>query len=313
MDPVFYRDADVTAAFGLDVAIASQRTAFEALASGRAQLAGKVALPNPGGDDVALSYLARLSSEHGAVSKLVDVHPANPQRGLAAISGTVLVLDAATGRPVAVLEAGALTELRTAAGSAVAADALARADADELAVLGSGVQARAHVRAISRVRALREVRIFSRSAERREQLAAELAAETGVDVRAAASAAEAVRQAGIVATCTLSAEPVVATDDLASGAAVLSVGSFEPRRCEVDGALARRATVVVDDPDTAFAHAGPIMRAAENGDLGAVLPLGDVLLGRAAGRTSPDDLVFYNSVGIAVQDAAAAHAVLGTL
>lgn len=313
MGPVFHGDADVAAAFDLDAAIASQRTAFEALAAGRAQLAGKVALPNPGGNDVALSYLARLSPEHGAVSKLVDVHPDNAQRGLPAISGTVLVLDATTGRPAAIMEAAALTELRTAAASAVAADVLARAEAEELAVLGSGVQARAHVRAIARVRRLRAVRIFSRSAEKRESAASELSAELGVDVRAVASASEAVRAADVVATCTLSAEPVVATSDLAPGATVLAVGSFEPHRCEVDGDLVRRATVVVDDPDTAFAHAGPIMRAAADGDLTEALSLGDVLLGRAAGRNAPDELVFYNSVGIAVQDAAAAHSVLGTL
>ena len=313
MEPVFCGDADVTAALDLDAAIASQRTAFEALASGRARLAEKVALANPGGDDVALSYLARLSPEHDAVSKLVDVRPDNPRRGLPAISGTVLVLDAATGRPAAIMAGAALTELRTAAGSAVAADALARTDAEELAVLGSGVQARAPVRAIARVRGLRQVRIFSPSAANRERAASQLAEELGLDVRAVGSAPDAVRGADVVATCTLSAEPVLATDDLAAGATVLAVGSFEPHRCEVDGALARRATVVVDDPDTARAHAGPIIRAADAGDLDDALPLGDVLLGRAAGRTSPDELVFYNSVGIAVQDAAAAHAVLGTL
>lgn len=314
MSPAFYRDADIAAAFGMDAAIASQRVAFEALADGRARLAEKVALPNPGGSDVALSYLSRLSPEHGAVSKLVAVHPDNAQRGLPAISGTVLVLDPTTGETVAVLEGTALTELRTAAGSAVAADALARADADVLAVLGSGVQARAHVRAIARVRSLREVRIFSRDKEKRTRAAADLSAEIGVTVRAVSSATEAVHAAAIVATCTLSTEPVVATSDLAPGSTVLAVGSFEPHRSEVDSDLVRQSTVVVDDPETAFAHAGPIMRAADRGDLDRqrVCTLGDVLLGKP-GRRSPDEVVFYNSVGIGVQDAAAAHAVLGTL
>lgn len=313
MAPVYYSDADVAAVFGVDAAIASQRVAFEALADGRARLAEKVALPNPGGNDVALSYLSRLSSEHGAVSKLVAVHPDNAQRGLPAISGTVLVLDPTTGHPSAIMEGAALTELRTAAASAVAADALAPAAADSLAVLGSGVQARAHVRAIARVRTLREVRVFSRDADRRAQAAADLADELGLAVRAEPTAAAAVRDAALVATCTLSAEPVVATGDLAPAATVLAVGSFEPHRSEVDDDLVREASLVVDDVDTAFAHAGPVVRAAGGLPRERVQPLGDVLLGRAPGRRSSDERVLHTSVGIGVQDAAAAHAVLGTL
>ncbi|MDA3627014.1 ornithine cyclodeaminase family protein [Saccharopolyspora sp. WRP15-2] len=309
-----WSDADVAAALGLDTAIASQRLAFESLGRGEAQLAEKVAIRT--GDDTALSYLSRLSPKHGAVSKLVTVHPGNAERGLPAISATVLVMDPTTGQLVATLQGTALTEIRTAAGSAVAADALAPPGADELAVIGSGVQARAHVRAIARVRGLREVRIYSRGAERREAAAAELAAELGLSVRAVASAEEAVRGAPLIAACTLSAEPVVPTGAVAAGATVISVGSFEHHRCEVDAELVKRAgAVVVDDVDTAAAHAGPIARALERGDVTReqLRTLGEVLVGAAPGRRDATEVVFYNSVGLGVQDAAAAHAVLGTL
>lgn len=309
-----WSDADVVAALDMDVAIGSQRVAFEALARGEAQLADKVAIRT--GDDTTLSYLSRLSPRHGAVSKVVTVHPGNAERGLPTISGTVLVTDAVTGRLVATMQATALTEIRTAAGSAVAADALALPDADELAILGSGVQARAHVRAIARVRQLREVRIFSRDAARREATAAELAAELRLPVRAVASAEEAVREAPLIAACTLSAEPVVPTAAVAAGATVISVGSFEHHRCEVDAELVRRAgAVVVDEVDAAATHAGPIAGALERGDIARerLRALGAVLVGAAPGRRDAAEVVFYNSVGLGIQDAAAAHAVLGTL
>ncbi|MGP4017161.1 ornithine cyclodeaminase family protein [Saccharopolyspora sp. 5N708] len=309
-----WSDADVAAALDLDIAIASQRLAFESLGRGEAQLADKVSIRTAA--DTTLCYLSRLSPRHGAVSKLVAVHPGNIDRGQPAVSATVLVLDAVTGQPTAVLAATALTEIRTAAGSAVAADALAVPAADELAVLGSGVQARAHVRAIARVRQLREVRIYSPDAARREAAAAELAAELDLSVRAVASPEEAVREAPLIAACTLSAQPVVPTAAVAAGATVISVGSFEHHRCEVDAELIRRAAaVVVDDLDTATAHAGPIVQALRRGDIARerLRTLGAVLIGAEPGRTSADEIVFYNSVGLGVQDAAAAHAVLGTL
>jgi ornithine cyclodeaminase/alanine dehydrogenase-like protein (mu-crystallin family) len=307
-------DADVAASLDYDAAIASQRLAFESLGRGEAQQAAKTAIRT--GEDTVLSYLSRLSPRHGPVAKLVSVNPGNADRGLASINATVLVLDAETGALTATMSGTTLTEIRTAAGSAVALDALAPADADVLAVIGSGVQARAHVRAISRVRALTEVRIHSRDAARRESTAAELAAELGLDVRAVATPADAVRDAAMVVACTLSPDPVIATADLAPGATVVSVGSFEPHRREVGGDLLRTAdTIVVDDVDTATHHAGPIMAALETGDLDrdGLTPLGAVLTAQAPGRKSADELIFYNSVGIGVQDAAAALAVLGLL
>lgn len=307
-----WTDEDVRAALDLTTAIESQRIAFRELGAGRARMAEKVAVS--GGENTSLGYLSTLSPRHGAVSKLVAVHPGNVERGLPAITATVLVLDAETGRVRAVLAGTALTELRTAAGSAVAVETLAQEGEHELAVLGSGVQARAHVRAFAQVRDLRAVRLHSRGRDRREAAARELAAELGLDVRAVDSAEAAVRGASLVATCTLSAEPVI--DSVAPGTTVISVGGFEPHRREVGPALVRDADlVVVDDVATAAAHAGSIMHALAAGDRTAedLRSLGELLAGLRDGRTADDQVVLYNSVGIAVQDAAAAHAVLGTL
>ncbi|HEX4252940.1 MAG TPA: ornithine cyclodeaminase family protein [Pseudonocardia sp.] len=310
--PIMLSDADVAELLDLDAAIAAQRKAFEALGNGTAHLAEKVALPNPGDGSVTLCYLSRLSPAHGSVCKLVDVHPGNAELGLPTVTATVLVLDARTGQLAAMLPAGELTVLRTAAASAVAADALAGPDADGLAVLGSGRQAMAHVRALHRVRPLREVRIWSPDAGRRAAAASALAEELGIGVAAAPTAAAAVAGAPLVATCTLSEAPVLAASQLAPGATVLSVGSFEPHRCEVGADVVRAARVVVDDVATALRHAGPVMRGVADGTLdpAELVSLGDVLVGRAAGRSDPEQLVFYNSVGLGVQDAAAALQVL---
>lgn len=310
--PIVLSDDQVAAALGWDAAITSQRTAFEALGRGTAQLAEKAVLPNPADGSVALCYVSRLSPEHGAVCKFVDVRPSNAAAGLPSISATVLVLEAGTGRLAAVLDGRTLTEIRTAAGSAVAADALAPAGVDELAVLGCGVQGRAHVRALNRVRPLRKVRMWSRSIRRSQEATAQLSAELGLEVVAAASAADAVRAAPLVVTCTLSHSPVFSAEHLVPGATVISVGSFEAHRSEVPPELLRAARVVVDDVDTSLTHAGPVVLGMSSGDLhrADLVSLGEVLTGAATGRGGPAELVFYNSVGLGVQDAAAAHAVL---
>jgi ornithine cyclodeaminase len=304
-------DAEVAARLDMDAAIASQREAFGALGDGTAELAPKALLH--GDDDTALCYFSRLSPAHAAVCKVVSVNPGNAGRGLPTISATVLVLDPVTGALAAVMDAGTLTAVRTAAGSAVAADALALPGPVDLGVLGSGVQAYQHVRALARVRDLRSVRLWSPNAAHRDAAVQRIAAEVGAPVTAADDPVQAVRGAQVVAACTLSTEPVVPTDAVAPGCLVISVGSFEKHRREVDGALLRRAArVVVDDVATAEATAGCVVAGLAAGDIARdrLVPLGAVVTGRAEGRTDPGDIVFYNSVGLGAQDAAAALAVL---
>ncbi|MEU0432588.1 ornithine cyclodeaminase family protein [Streptomyces sp. NPDC006290] len=311
--PLFLSREQVTRLLDTDAAIASQRAAFTALGDGTAELPGKIMHAGRFDDSVVFAYLARLSADTGAVAKFGSVNPGNAAAGLPSVHAVINALDPVTGRLVAVMDGTAVTTLRTAAASAVAFDVLAGADSAELGLIGSGTQALAHARAVARVRELRSVRLWSPHPGRRARAARRLAAELGVAVEAVDSAEEAVAGLPMVAACTLSATPVVRGAWLAPGCTVVSVGSFEPTRSEVDAEVLRRAAaVVVDDPRTAAEHAGPVVDALREGRLarGDLIALGDVLTGRQRARTRPEDIVFYNSVGLGVQDAAAAWAVI---
>lgn len=299
-----------------EVAIESQRRAFEHLGRGLAVLPPRL-LADGREDSAAFCYMARLAADGPAVCKFGSVNPANAGRGLPTVAALITVLDSTTGRPVAIMDGTSVTTVRTSAASAVAVQMLARPQSASLAVLGAGVQAEAHVAAISRVLRLDSVRIWSPRRHRRESLAGRLAgaraAGEAATVAAAATSEEAVRGADVVVCCTTSHEPVLATQWLSPGATVISIGSFAPGRHEVPQDLLERAsTVVVDDVDSSAEQAGPIVAGISSGVLrrDRLVPLGRVVAGLAAGRDKPSDIVYYNSIGIGVQDAAAAAAVV---
>ncbi|MFI0481215.1 ornithine cyclodeaminase family protein [Actinomadura sp. 9N215] len=308
-DVLLLSAADVRAVFDLPAAIASQRAAFGALGRREARLAPRLLLDGPDGG-VAFCYVSRLPGT-GAVSKFGSVTPGNAERGLPTVAALVTVQDPVDGRPVAIIEGESVTTLRTSAASAVAADHLAVPDASRLAVIGCGVQGRAHVRAMAEVRPIGRVTMACRRPETCG-VAAGLADELGMRVEAA-SARAAVEGAQIVVTATTSADPVVFGEWLDPGCTVVSVGSFAPDRAEVDdGVLTRAASIVVDDVPAALEHAGPVVAAIRSGHLSPerVRPLGPIVAGLAAGRESADDVVFYNSVGVGVQDTAAASVIV---
>ncbi|MFE7270378.1 ornithine cyclodeaminase family protein [Streptomyces sp. NPDC057623] len=312
-DVLFLSGEQVARLLDLDAAIASQRAAFMALGADAADLPGKIMHPSRFDDSVVFAYLSRLSADTGTVAKIGSVNPGNAASGLPTVHAVITVLDPVTGRLAAVMDGTAVTTLRTAAGSAVAFDALSTPDSADLALLGSGTQALAHARAVARVRDLRSVRLWSPTARNRTRAAERLTAELGLAVEPVGTAEEAVTGASLVAACTLSTTPVVRGQWLAPGCTVVSVGSFEPGRREVDAEVVRRAAaVVVDDPVTAAEHAGPVVEALRAGLLTTDGPvgLGAVLTGRRTARTGPDEIVYYNSVGLGIQDAAAAWAVV---
>ncbi|MDQ0906341.1 alanine dehydrogenase [Streptomyces canus] len=314
-DVLFLSGPQVTRLLDADTAIASQRAAFTALGSGAADLPAKIMHPSRFDDSVVFAYVSRLSADSGAGAKSGSVNPGNAAAGLPTIHAVLSVLDPVTGRLTAVMDGAAVTILRMAAASAVAVDAPATPDSTDLAVLGSGTQAPAHVRAIARVRPLKSVRLWSPTPRNRNRTrAAETPAELGFPAEAVGSAEEAVSGASLVAACTLSRTPVVHGEWLAPGCTVVSVGSFEPTRREVDTDVLRRGVlseaVAVDDPATAAEHAGPVVDALRAGLLTDPVGLGEVLTGRAVARAAPDDIVYYNSVGLGIQDAAAAWAVV---
>jgi ornithine cyclodeaminase/alanine dehydrogenase-like protein (mu-crystallin family) len=245
--------------------------------------------------------------------KAVAIFPENPRRGLDAHQGVVIVFSGEDGRVTGVVDASAITAIRTAAVSAVATRALAREGASRLAVLGAGVQAAAHIDALACVMPLERVRIYSRRPEPAQELAAAAARRHGADATAAASAEEALRDADVVVTATTAREPIVERGWLAPGAHVNAVGSSIPTTRELDGATVAAASLFVDARESALNESGDLLLAVREGAVGESAPLtelGEVLSGARPGRTSQDELTVFISLGLAVEDLAAAELAL---
>jgi ornithine cyclodeaminase/alanine dehydrogenase-like protein (mu-crystallin family) len=238
--------------------------------------------------------------------KEIVVTPDNPSRGLDSHQGAVLLHDGETGQLVAVLNASPVTEIRTAAVSGVATRALARAGAERVAILGAGVQARAHVHAMRAVLDDPEIRIWARRAEAAGELAAEVGAVVAPSVDAALFGAE------VVCTATSSKEPIVERRWLAPGTHVNAVGAFGPGR-ELDTETVAGATLFVDRRESALNEGGDYGLAAAEGSIGPdhiEAELGELLAGMHPGRRSDDELTVFKSYGIAVEDLAAAELVV---
>ncbi|GIH03738.1 ornithine cyclodeaminase [Rhizocola hellebori] len=241
--------------------------------------------------------------------KFLGIFPGNPAVGKDPHQGVVMVLDAATGEPKAVLDASAITAIRTAAVSAVATDLLAREEAATLAVIGTGGQAVAHVRAIAQVRALTEVRLVGRDSVRGQNAQAGLAAQLRVPVRFGTDCQAALDGADIVVTATNSPVPVLRHDWLSPGAHVNAVGACLPSLRELDTATVVAARLFTDRRESALNESGDFLIAAAESGIDAdhiVAELGEVLAGTAAGRTSAGQLTVFESLGLTVEDLAAA-------
>lgn len=236
--------------------------------------------------------------------KSLVIAPGNPARGLDAHQGTVTLFDGETGVPRAILDASAVTSVRTAAVSAVATRLLAREDARVLTILGAGVQGRAHLRALPETREFDEVRVYSPSVEHARALADGKA-------EVAASAEEAVRGADVVVLATSSREPVIKRDWLASGVHVNAVGASVPSARELDTETVAACALYCDSRDSLRNEAGEFRLALEQGAIAGEdhvrAELGEVLAGMAPGRIDPHELTVFRSLGLAVEDLAAAE------
>ena len=294
----------------------------QALASAMAELsAGRASMPfriaafvkDHGGFVAAMP--AYLPATGIVAAKLVSLYPGNAGTSWPTHQAIVIVFDAANGQPVALLDGTSITTARTAAGSALATDLLARPDATVLAIVGTGVQARAHAHAVLRVRPFRELRITGRDPARTAALVAELRDVLGIEVVVAATAVDACAGADVVCLTTGSAEPVIRREDLAPGTHVNSVG-FETAGREIDSAtvadslvvVESRASVLAPPPAGSYDLLVPINEGLFDPD--DLVEVGELVNGTAAGRTSAEQLTLYKSVGVAVQDAAAAALVL---
>jgi ornithine cyclodeaminase/alanine dehydrogenase-like protein (mu-crystallin family) len=305
--------ADVRRALPMHDAIAAMREAFAQLARGEVDMPARLRLEAPAGRGVALVMPCH-SSARGLFSlKHVTIFPDNPGRGLPQIQSTVLLTDAATGTPLAVLEGASLTAIRTGAASGLATDLLARADAATAAVIGTGVQARTQLEAVCCVRPIRRARVYSRNAESAGKFADEMSRRLGIAVECADSAAAAVRDAAIVCTATGSTAPLFDDHDLSPGTHINAIGSFLPTLIEIPSETVCRARVVVDHCAAALEEAGDLIAPYVAGLIAEShfgTELGDVVLGRAPGRTAEAEITLFKSVGVAIQDLCAAEQAL---
>ncbi|HEY6396251.1 MAG TPA: ornithine cyclodeaminase family protein, partial [Solirubrobacteraceae bacterium] len=242
--------------------------------------------------------------------KAICVIPTNPTRGLDAHQGVVTLFAGETGVPAAILDASAVTEVRTAAVSAVATRVLAREDAAVLAILGAGVQARAHLTAISQARPLREVRVYSPT-RAHAQAIADQASRLGVEATVSANAEQAVRDADLIVVATNSREPVLRREWIARGTHVNAVGASTPSARELDTATIADGALFVDSRESLRNEAGEYLLAVREGAIAGEAhvraELGEVLAGLRDGRRDDEELTVFRSLGLAVEDLAAAE------
>jgi ornithine cyclodeaminase/alanine dehydrogenase-like protein (mu-crystallin family) len=244
-------------------------------------------------------------------AKLVSVYPENFNQGRQSHQGLVILFEPVTGEPVCVVHAGEITAIRTAAASAVATDALARADARLMAILGYGEQAATHARALKKVRDIRAVRVWGRSRPKAEDFCRRMGAELGIPFSAAADVQAAVSDADIVCTVSGAREPILKGSWVRPGTHLNLVGSSVAGPAEVDTDLVVKSRFIADSREGVLRQGAEFLRAKEAGaidDSHIVAEIGQVLAGRIAGRTSDAEITVYKSLGHVVQDLASAWA-----
>ena len=279
--------------------------------------AGRVAVPpvghlgfdDPPGD-LHVKY-GHVRGDDVFVIKAATGFPRNVERGLPTGDGAMLVLDARTGLLRAILlDHARLTDLRTAAAGAVAARALARRDVRCVGVLGAGVQARSHVEAMSHVRRIRRCRVVSRNTEHARKLADELSESYAFAVEAVETIEDALRGADLIVTATNAKDAVVRRALSADGAHINAVGSCTPHTRELDAETVAASSMFVDSVESTVNEAGDYIRALKEGAVGPEhirAELGEVLNGAKPGRTSSEEITLFKSLGLAVEDLAAAE------
>ncbi len=309
--------AQVRQALPMKEVVETMKRAYASLSEGKAEVPLRARLNIPPHEALALFMPAyvQAETEEALAVKIVSIFPKNPLRGLPYIQAAVLVLQADNGHPVALLEGASLTAIRTGGGSGAAIDLLARQDSRVVAIFGAGAQGRTQLEAACTVRSIETAWVYDRNRERAEQLVAELAGRGPIpaDVRVADSPRQAVEQADIICTATTSSTPVLDDADLKPGVHISAIGSYTPEMQEVPAETVLRARVVVDSRAAVLAEAGDLIQPMRQGRMSEehiYAELGEIVLGRKAGRESDDEITYFKSVGVAVQDAMAAHLAL---
>lgn len=310
MKIVVLSHAEVAELLPVGECIPAMEEALAALARGEVHQPLRMIIRPPGAaGDMALmpSYRA---GEHPAYGlKAVCFFAGNPAVGLDSHQGGVLLFSAETGELLAVMSASAITAIRTAAVSGVATKLLAREDAGELAIIGSGVQARAHLEAMSCARAIKRVRVASLTLDHARRFADEMKPQYAFPIEPVASVEAAVRGADLIVTATTAERPILKRDWISAGAHLNVVGSSIPTTREVDTATMAAASLFVDRRESTLNEGGDYLFAMREGAIGPDhirAEIGELLIGRHPGRTSPDEVTLFKSLGLAIEDLASA-------
>ena len=253
---------------------------------------------------------AQISPISVAGIKVVAVMPGNHGSGYDSHQGGVLLFETEHGQPLAMADASEITAIRTGAASALATRALARPDAGDLAIIGSGVQARSHLAAILAERKLRRARVWSRNAAHTKRFADREGARHDIRIEAASSAQDAVASADLICTTTSANEPVLYGEWVSPGAHINAAGSSVPHARELDSVLVERARVFVDSRESALNEAGDLLLPMEENCFSASdiqAELGEVLNGKKGGRQSTDEITLFESLGLGIYDLIATH------
>jgi alanine dehydrogenase len=303
-------DGDIAALLDPDECLAAVEEAFRQHATGRAPAPGVLGVhAADGGFHIKAGLLER--GRRYFAAKVNGNFAGNAARGLPRIQGVILLSDGTDGSPLALLDSAEITRLRTAAATALAARWLARVDADVATICGCGAQAPAQLAALARVRSLRRVFAFDREYERARAFAREQSASLGLAVVAADDLLAAVRESAIVVTCTPSREPILGAEAVSPGTFVAAVGADSADKQELAPDL-MAAAIVVTDVTEQCAAIGDLHHSLASGQVArddVHAELGEVVAGRKPGRRTDDEIIVFDSTGMALQDVAAAAAV----
>jgi ornithine cyclodeaminase/alanine dehydrogenase-like protein (mu-crystallin family) len=291
--------------------IAVMRDALIALATGNVHQPLRIIMRPPNATGVMGLMPSYMAGERAAFGlKSICVFPGNSARGKDSHQGAVMLFSADTGELLAIMNASAITSIRTAAASAVATDLLARDDASNLAIIGSGVEARSHLVAMSEVRDIKHCRVASRKAEHAQKFAEEMGRNFSFPIEPTAGIEEAVKGADLIVTATSAREPIVRLEWISPGAHLNVVGACIPRAREVDSATMAASSLFVDCRESTINESGDYLLALAEGAIGPDhirAEIGEVLTGKQPGRTSSDEITLFKSLGIGIEDLAAAE------
>jgi ornithine cyclodeaminase/alanine dehydrogenase-like protein (mu-crystallin family) len=308
---------EVRKALPMDEAIEAMKKAYASLSNGTAVVPLRTRLPIPNSEALSLFMPAFVNSADGnaLAIKVVSLFPGNPSRGLAYIQAAVLVFDSETGQAIALLEGSSLTAIRTGAASGAAIDLLSRQDSRVVAIFGAGAQGRTQLEAACTTRRIETAFVFDADTDKARSLIKDLAGNGRIphDLRVASSSKEAVENADIICTATTSLKPVFNDQDVKAGAHISAVGSYTPDMQEVAAETLQRANIFIDSRSASLVEAGDLIQPLKAGlfDESHIRgELGELILGKIAGRESPEAITYFKSVGVAVQDAMAAQVAL---